>query len=234
MQTLSGNLASRIGAGSGLGPAAIAMLALFAANVGMLVIYFALDLTLFQLVVVYWWEALWIGLYSGLKLLTASVIGDPFENRWVEVSKGSGFFISLFAIVKSGGAFLTIVALTGVALVVAQEGLTGTPGNDFVRDQVELLLVCSLVFLIGHGLSFVINFLLLGEFRTARIGPLMLLPFKRAFGLFVTIVAALTASQAWPGLLDATGFAVALIGIKLAWDYLLHVRERCALGSRPA
>lgn len=234
MQTISGNLALRFGQGAGLGPGAIAALSLFAANVGMLLLFFVLDLTLFQLIVVYWWEALWIGLFSGLKLLTASVFGDPYENRWVDVSKGSGVFFSLVAIVKSGGAFLTLVALAGVALVVAQEALTGTPGNDFVRDNVQLLLICSLMFLIGHGLSFVINFVLLGEFRRARFGALMLHPFKRALALFVTIVAALTATQAWPGLLDATLFAVLLIVIKLAWDYFLHTRERRSFAEAQA
>ena len=46
-----------------IGPRGVAALTLFAANAGMLFLYFALDLTLFQLVVVYWFEALWVGLF---------------------------------------------------------------------------------------------------------------------------------------------------------------------------
>lgn len=226
MHAFSENAAAGIGATHRLGARGVAALSLFAANAGMLFLYFALDLTLFELVVVYWFEALWVGLFSGLKLLTASLFGDPYENNWIEVSRGSGLFISLFAIVKSGGAFLMILVLTGVALVVAHEGLTGVDGNDFVSEQAPVLLKCSLLFLAGHGLSFVINFLMLGEFRHARAGTLLWLPFKRSIALFVTIVAALTALQKWPGVLTYTTFALLLISVKLAWDYFLHTRER--------
>jgi hypothetical protein len=220
------NTADNVGATHELGARSMAALSLFAANAGMLFLYFALDLTLFEVVVVYWFEALWVGLFSGLKLLTASIFGDPFENRWLDVSRGSGLFIALFAIVKSSGVFLTILALTGVALVVAHEGLTDISGNDFVREQAPLLLKCSLLFVAGHGLSFIVNFLFLGEFRHARIGTLLWLPFKRGIALFVTIAAAVTAMQSWPGVLTDTTFAALLIVVKLAWDYFLHTRER--------
>lgn len=214
------------GASHRIGPRGVAALTLFAANAGMLFLYFALDLTLFQLVVVYWFEALWVGLFSGLKLLTASLFGDPYENRWVDISPGGGFLISLFAIMKSGGAFIFILVITGVALVVAHEELTGVDGDNFVRSQGLLLLKCSLLFLVGHGLSFMINFLFLGEFRRARAGALLWLPFKRSLALFVTIAAALTAIQTWPGVLTYTTFAALLIAVKLTWDYFLHRRER--------
>ncbi|MEM7504191.1 MAG: DUF6498-containing protein [Pseudomonadota bacterium] len=232
MQTLSGSIASRVGEAHSLGASTIAALSLFAANVGVLLIYFVLDLTLYQLIVVYWWEALWIGLFSGLKLLVATLIGDPYENRWVDVSTGGGLLFTLFALAKSSGTFLAIVMLTGVAIVVANEGLTGTPGNDFVAAQVPVLIKCSLLFFVGHGLSFIINFLVLGEFRRARAGALLALPFKRASALLVTIAIAVTAIQAWPGVVSSTGFAATLITIKLAWDYFLHTRERRAFAAR--
>lgn len=226
MQQTSDSIAERIGATHGIGASGYAALSLFAANAGLLFIYFALDLTLFQVVVVYWFEALWIGLFSGLKLLTASLIGDPYENRWVDVSRGISFLLSLFAIVKSGGAFLFLIIVSGIALVVAQQELTGVDGNDFVSDQGGLLLKCSLLFLAGHGLSFIINFVGRGEFRHARFGTLLWLPFKRGLALFVTIGAFLTAIQTYPGILDGTTFAAALITLKLMWDYFLHRRER--------
>jgi len=228
MNVSSEEFAETTGPSHRIGPRGVAALTLFAANAGMLFLFFALDLTLFELVVVYWFEALWIGLFSGLKLITASLFGDPYENRWVDVSRGSSFLISLFAIVKSGGAFLFILIMTGTALVVAQEALTGVDGNDFVRTQGPLLLKCSLLFLAGHGLSYIINFLFLGEFRHARALTLLWLPFKRSLALFVTIAAALTAIQTWPGVLTYTTFAALLIVIKLAWDYFLHTRERRA------
>ena len=226
MHGASDTVADRIGATQRPGPGLFVGLSLLGANVGMLFLYFALDLTLFEVVVVYWFEALWVGLFSGLKLLTASLFGSPYENRWVDVSPGAGFLISLFAIAKSGGAFLFLIVITFVALVVAQEGLTGIDGDDFVEAQLRLLLKCSLIFAAGHGLSFVINFLVLGEFRRARFATLLWLPFKRALALFITIVAALTALQQWPGVLTYTSFAAILICVKLSWDLFLHWRER--------
>ncbi len=154
------------------------------------------------------------------------MFGDPYENRWVDVSRGAGFLMSLFAIAKSGGAFLFLIIVTFVALVVAQQELTGLDGSDFVEQQVPLLLKCSLLFVAGHGLSFIVNFLVLGEFRRARFTTLLWLPFKRALALFVTIAAALTALQQWPGVLTYTSFAALLIVVKLSWDLFLHWRER--------
>jgi len=226
MQQTSDSIAEGIGETHRIGASGYAALSLFAANAGLLFIYFALDLTLFQVVVVYWFEALWIGLFSGLKLLTASLFGDPYENRWVDFSRGISFMLSLFAIVKASGAFLFLIVVSGIALVVAQQELTGVDGNDFVSDQAGLLLKCSLLFLAGHGLSFIINFIILKEFQRARFGTLLWLPLKRGLALFVTIAAFLTAIQTYPGILNGTTFAAALITLKLTWDYFLHRRER--------
>lgn len=231
MHALNDDIVDRIGPTHRAGPSTFAALSLFAANAGMLFLYVAFDLTLFEVVFVYWFEALWVGLFSGLKLLTASLFGRPYENSWVDFSRGSAILMSLFAIVKTGGAFLIILALSGVALVVAHEELTGMDGSEFVREQASLLAKCSLLFLIGHGLSFVINFLIRGEYRHARVGTLLTLPFKRSIALFVTIAATLTASQTWPGLLSYTTFALLLIVVKLGWDYFLHTRERRAFST---
>ncbi len=226
MHGASETVVDRIGETHRLGPGLFAGLSLFAANAGMLFLYFALDLTLFEVVVVYWFEALWVGLFSGLKLLTASLFGDPYENRWVDVSRGASLLMSLFAIAKSGGAFLFLIVITFVALVVAQQELTGVDGGEFMEQQLPLLLKCSLLFVAGHGLSFIVNFIVRGEFRRARFVTLLWLPFKRALALFVTIVAALTALQQWPGVLTYTSFAAILIVVKLSWDLFLHWRER--------
>lgn len=231
MQQTADIVAGKAGATPTLGPRSLAALALLAANAGMLFLYFALDLTLFELVVVYWFEALCIGLFSGLKLLTASLFGDPYENRWIDVSPGTGFVLSLFAMVKAGGAFLFLLAVTLIALVVAHQELAGVDGNDFIAQQLPTLLRCSLLFLAGHGLSFIVNFLALGEFRRARFATLLWLPLRRGIALFVTIVGALAALRQWPGVLDTTSFAALLIAFKLAGDLLLHWRERRSLAA---
>ncbi len=231
MQSANESIAIRNGESHRIGASSFAALSLLAANAGLLLLYVALDLTLFQLVFIYWWEALWIGLFSGLKLLTASLFGNPYRNRWVGFSKGASFFMSLFAIMKSSAAFMLLILFTGVALVTAQQELTGTDGSDFVREHLSVILKCSLIFLAGHGLSFIVNFLVLGEFREARFGTLLWLPFKRSLALFVAIIASLTAIQAFPGILNDTSYAAILITVKLAWDYFLHRRERVSFST---
>ena len=225
MSTVGENILQNQSTAHGFGPRQVALAGLFFTNFGMLFLFFLLELSLFQLVVVYWFETLWIGLFAGLRLLTASLFGDPYENRWVDVSPGASFLMSLFAIGKSGGTFFLIFILTGVALVVAHEGLTGIPGNDFVGAQAMLLIKCSFLFAIGHGLSFLVNFLIFGEFRRVRVATLLWRPFKHSVALFVTIVVALTTIQTWPGYLNATGFAAILILVKLSWDWFMLSRE---------
>lgn len=213
----------------GLNAAGLAALSLLFANVGLLFLFFALNLTLFQLVLIYWWEIFWIGIFSGLKLLTASLLGNPYENRVVHFSRGTSLLVSLFAIAKSAGLFFTLLVMTGVGLVAGYEALTGAPGNQFALDQVGLMLQCSLIFAVGHGLSFVVNFVLLGEFRHARFATLLGLPFKRSLGLVLAIAVLLVATQASPGMLSERSFAAILIVAKLGGDYLLHKRERQSL-----
>ena len=225
MSTVGENVLQNQSSAHGLGPRQVAFASLFVTNFGMIFLFFLLELSLFQLVVVYWFETLWIGLFAGLRLLTASLFGDPYENRWVDVSPGVSFLMSLFAIGKSGGTFFLVFILTGVALVVAHEGLTGIPGNDFVSAQAMLLVKCSILFAVGHGLSFLVNFLIFGEFRDVRVTTLLWRPFKHSVALFVTIVAALTVIQTWPGYLNATGFAAILILVKLSWDWFMLSRE---------
>lgn len=213
------------------GPRLFAAMSLLAANVGFLALFIALDLTLFQLVFVYWLELLWIGLFSGLKLVTASLFGRPYENRWVDVSRGAALFTSLFAIVKSAGLFFTLLGATGIGLILAHESMSGIPAEDFVAGEASLLLKCSVLFLAGHALSFVINFLALGEFRHARAVALLWLPFQRGLALLIIVAGGLAAIVKWPNLFSATGFALALILVKLAADWLLHARERQTLAQ---
>ena len=101
-----------------------------------------------------------------------------------------------------------------------------SPAKSF--SQAILLIKCSLLFAAGHGISFVINFIVLREFRTARFLPLIWLPFKRALALFVTIAIAVSVLAKWPDVLDATTFPAILILVKISWDFFLHRRERIA------
>lgn len=214
-----------------IGCAGIGAASLIAANVGLAVIYFAYDLTLYQLVLVYWWECLWIGLFSALKLIIASIAGDPFSNRYVGTTAGGRVVLSVVLIGTVSTVFGSALGFTGMSLLWVGEALPGTGAADRAINQVTLILGSSFLFLLGHGLSFVVNFLLLGEFRQARAGALLLLPFKRCLALFACIVVAVFVVLKIPALASAAGFAAVVIVLKLLWDTWLHVRERHAFAN---
>ena len=211
----------------------LSVLTLVLANLAFLVLYFVFDLTLFQLAAVYWWECLWIGLFSGLKLVTASLFGDPYENRWVEFSHGANVLTSVVAIVFVAGEFLAIFAILGFAILFAFHALTGIDQGELMRDALGPVLGSSVLFLVGHGLSFVANFLVGGEFRTARAVTLLTLPFTRCLALIGAVVVAFTVAFLLPGFANTAGFVTILVLLKLGWDYLLHKRERRAFAASP-
>jgi hypothetical protein len=179
-------------------------------------------------VLVYWLECLWVGVYCALKLFVASAFGDPYENRWAEVSGSANFFLSILTLGYLGAKFLILFALLGFGIFFAYEGLTGLDSADVFLDNFVLLLGSSGVFLAGHGLSFVVNFLILGEFRNARVGTLLWLPIRRCLALLAAIILAFGVAYVVPGLANASGFAVVLIVLKLYWDYRLHLKERAS------
>lgn len=204
------------------------IVALLTANLGILFFYFAYDFSLFQLAIVYWWECLWIGLFCALKLITASIFGDPYENKYIEFSRGSNVFVSIAAIAFLSTEFLAIFGALGIAILFAFKTLSPTDDVALLMDGLTALIVCSSLFLIGHGVSFAVNFVFLREYKHVRVGALLALPFKRCFALIGTIAIAFVAVYWIPAFANSTGFAIALITVKLLWDYRLHRKERRA------
>ena len=130
-------------------------LALILANAGVLVLFFVHDVTLFQLVLVYWCECAWIGVFSAVKLTVASVFGDPYQNRWADVSPGASVFSSLFVIMFSGSAFITLLGFSLMAILFANDVLAlSSPGDDMM-NHIGLVLGTSSLLLTAHALSFV-------------------------------------------------------------------------------
>ena len=203
------------------------------ANLAFLVLYFVFDLTLFQLAAVYWWECLWIGVFSGLKLITASWLGDPYENRWVEFSPGAAVVTSILAIVLVAGHFMAVFAILGFAILFVFHALTGMEQADLMHEALGPVIGSSLLFLAGHGLSFVANFLVGKEYRTARAITLLTLPFTRCIALIAAVAVAFLVAYLLPGFASTGGFVTILVLLKLSWDYLLHKRERRAFQPDP-
>lgn len=207
---------------------------LVVANVLLLQLYFMYDITLFQLVLVYWCECVWIGLFSGIKLVLASLLGDPFENRFADVSRGTSLMMSVFVIFLTGTVFFSIIGMMLMFILSANESLELSNRNDAVYNHISLVVGASLLLMAGHAVSLIGNFFVLGEYKTARAWPLLLLPFKRCFALFVAIVFSIAFIALTPQLANTSAFAVVVIVLKVFWDVELHRRERRALRESPA
>jgi len=209
-----------------IGQLGLGALSLIVANSGVLCIFFALDVTLFQLVLVYWCECAWIGIFSAIKLITASMIGDPYENRWADVSPGVAVFVSLCVIVFSSSAFFSLLGTIFILILFANESLALSTPNDKLLNHIALVLGASSLLMAAHATSLVSNFLLLGEFRAARVRELVALPFRRCPALLAAILVSIALVVAVPEFASTTGFAVAVILLKLLWDIRLHLEER--------
>lgn len=218
-----------------LGSLGFGALCLVAANIGVLVLYFAYELSLFQLVFVFWCECLWVGFLSALKLVVASVIGSPYENGWASVSRGAALFMSIIVIAFAGGTFLSLLGMTLMMFLAAIETLPQSLNADDGLEVVTVGLGVSMLLLASHSISFVINFLLAGEFRAARVLDLAVLPFKRCLALLVAMITSFAVIAFVPILANTAGFAAVVIVLKLLWDLRLHLKERHAFGiMRPS
>ena len=215
-----------VGPSRGLGRVGISALGLLVANAAVVWLIFAFDLTLFQLIFVYWCECVWIGVFNAIKLVVASLIGNPFENRVVEVSPGAAFVTSLLVIVFASSAFFMLLGLILLGILAVSESLTLSSGADEALNQIGLVLGASLVLMAGHAVSFVVNFLLLGEFRHARLGMLVAQPFRRCGALFAAIVISVALFAVMPRLATTAGFGVLVLVTKIALDLRLHFTER--------
>ena len=212
-------------------PYFLSVLTLLVVNATFLVMFLVYDLTLFQVAAVYWWECLWIGIFSALKLIVASIIADPYENRWVDFTAGGRVLASLVAIFFVSAEFLGLFFILGVVITFVFHGLTGIDQGELMRSALGPVIGSSILFLIGHSVSFVVNFLVGGEYRNARASTLLALPFKRCMALIAAIIAAFTGAWLLPGFANTIGFVILLIVFKLAWDYALHLGERRAFAT---
>jgi hypothetical protein len=209
-----------------IGRLGLSAISLIVANATVLFLLLHYDLSPIQVVLVYWCECVWIGLFSAAKLALASVIGDPYENRWATFSKGSALLISIVTIFFCSSAFFSVLGVVLAIVVSVQHSLGAASSGVELLDDVSLVIGTSMVLAASHGISFVANFLILGEFRRARFGDLIMLPFKRSLALLAAILLGLVVVVLVPWLASTTLFAAIVIVLKVLWDLHLHNRER--------
>jgi len=183
----------------------------------------------FYIILLYWSENLAIGFYNILKIATAKVkhpaehIFKLFLIPFFVVHYGGfmavhGFFILAFAkkaeVASIGGkawpCFFVFLQL--LINVIRQMFLTIPP-------QMKLAI---LALFISHGVSFVYNYLLKGEYATAKPGELMGKPYARIVVMHIAILGGgfFTMIIGSP-----VALLIVLVVGKILLDIKLHLRE---------
>jgi hypothetical protein len=183
----------------------------------------------FYIVLLYWTENLIIGFYNVLKMAFAAV---PYPAAHL----GKLFLIPFF-IIHYGG-FTAIHGFFVLALFHKGQGPSMDGMNwpcflvfvqilfnvskymySVVPTQVKFVV---LALFLSHGVSFVQNYLLKGEYKTAKPDKLMGGPYGRVFVMHIAIIAGgfLTMAAGSPAAL-----LIVLVVLKIMLDVNLHNRE---------
>ena len=216
LRTLAGGTLVRTGA---------SVIVLFAANATILFLTIAYDLSIAQLLAVYCWEVAWIGLFGLAKTVTALAIGHP--GRPTNGSRRNPLIPSLLSVAIVAAQVFALLFLLNLVLA-RTPGLIRATGAGATL-QLDLAFGLSLIFLVAHAFSFLVNFLALGEFKTARLRPLMLLPTLRSSGQLIVGGLVLLAVLVEPATPQTGGFVLLVQIVKLILDYRLHLQERRVL-----
>jgi hypothetical protein len=180
-----------------------------------------LDWKVFPILLLYWTENLIVGFFNILKMALASPANGNTRAAKISIIPFFCVHYGIFALVH--GIFV-IVLFGGI-----DQGNFGEPDIPGIfASLVNLGIITGiLALLFSHGASFVINYLVKGEYKEAKLNRLMIDPYSRVIILHVTII--------FGGiLLIAVGSPEAgiilLVVIKLGIDILAHLRQH-ARGS---
>lgn len=215
--------------------ASLSILALTAANLVPLggVLYFGWDVI--SVVVLYWTENVVVGFYNVLKLALVKAGG---EQPWLDKLGAIIFFCGHFGIFCAVHGILLLVIFNmggGIEALLSDEAqqsmlatlllpITAVARFWHVRPPGLGLPILALV--VSHGVSFIYNFCLEGEYARLTIDELVLQPYRRMLLLHAAIIAGgipVVAFGSPPLLL------VILVGLKIGLDIWLHIKSHRAV-----
>ena len=175
----------------------------------------------FPILLLFWTENVIIGVFNILKM---AICSPASLGQWVEKLFLVPFFsihYGIFTLVH--GIF--IFALFG-GLIIKE---TEIPDLTILRQIIGSynLMWGFLSLFLSHGISFVINYILKGEYKQANLNNLMWQPYGRLFVLHLTII--------FSGLLvsalgSPTGGLILLVVLKVAIDALAHLKLHAGNG----
>ena len=195
----------------------------------------------YELILVFWSEAVVLGLYNVLRMLIVGFAGEAplgeTVSRWVEASTGfrilatfvgTGFFAFKF------GTFALCVGLLAATLPAhaAPDGSGGGRVAHAFFAAVPAVGTAVAGLVLSHGWSFIRNFLIGGEYRRMTLLELIFWPYFRMGLVTVVLAGGFVAIGLLPSLADSKAFAVVMILLKIAADCFTHLVEHAWIGSR--
>jgi len=208
--------------------------ALVAANLVPLfgVLYFGWETM--DILFIYWFESLIIGIFNVLKMLFTNIFDQPNQPVKLRIIANILLFpvkllTILFFIVHYGGFMLGHGILLLILFANIPESTFQNPASvlPFVIDLALKLKIAIFSLFLSHGISFVRNFFFKHEGENNQEKDFLFNPYKRITIMHLTIVLC-------AGITMATGqniFAlIGLITIKTITDLWAHLKERQRLG----
>jgi len=205
--------------------AALSTIFLLASNAVPLYGVLFLQWQIFPLVLIYWLENVVVGGYNVLRL----VVADPSSTwRWI----GKLIVIPIFVV-----HFGVFTFIHGVFIFI----LFGGPRyHNSIPPTIPVVLqairetgiwFALLSVVISHGVTFIWNFLLGGEYKNVPLWDLVRQPYARVLVLHVVVF--LTALALSRGHTPLYGL-VLLVGLKTVADLISHNAERRRFAVHPA
>jgi hypothetical protein len=182
----------------------------------------------FNIVLLYWSENIVVGFYNILKMAFAKVshpaehLGKLFMIPFFSVHYGGfcavhgSFVLMLF---KEDSSFMNNT--TWPCFFVFLQMLLNVIKNAFSIMSLEMRYAMVALFL-SHGISFVYNYLMKGEYARVELNKLMGSPYARIVVMHMAIIfgAFLTAALGSP-----VGILIILVALKTYLDVIFHKRQ---------
>jgi hypothetical protein len=182
------------------------------------------------ILLLYWAENLVVGFYNILKMALVKMdrpgqnLGKLFKIPFFSIHFGAfcavhGFFLLIFFDLAPGGSLFGEQNWPGPLVFV--ELLIGVVGTVWENAAAAFRWSVYALFL-SHGVSFIHNYILTGEYTSLSLSKLMSRPYSRIVLLHVTIIAG-----GVPVLLlgSPDSLLLVLVGLKIGVDIWLHVRS---------
>ena len=170
--------------------------------------------SVFATLLLFWVENVIVGGFNVLRMLWAQP-DNPV--MWVAKAGMIPFFLVHYGIFTTVHGVFVLTLFGGVQ----QRGFPG-PADFFHAVQGAGIWPAALVLAVSHGVSFVVNYIGSGEYRTAALAQLMSRPYGRVMVLHVVILGG-------GFLVQAVGAPVAAVAVlvllKTGLDLAGHLRE---------